>query len=315
MKALVLNKITCSDDIVLSEIKKPCAKAGYVVVKILGFGMNHSELILRTNEISADYIKKPVVPGIECVGVIEESLMDDFKKGDMVCALMGGMGRSYNGSYEEYALLPIKNVFHVSSSLPVEYLAAVPETFFTAWGSLFQSLRLKENETLLIRGATSALGYAAIQLAKALGCRVIGTTHKEEKKHLLTDLGAEAILDNGTLAGTVYAHKVLELVGPRTLTDSLRCAYRGGIVCNTGVLGGAYYLNQFDPIKDIPNEVYLTGFFSNYPGQDVMNEIFAFIEEKKIVPFIGARFLFSDLKAAIKAQEQGVDGKIVVTIK
>ncbi len=315
MKALVLKDVTNSDDIVLKEIKKPRAEKGFAVVKILGFGMNHSELILRTSEIRADYIRKPVVPGIECVGVIEESLDADFAKGDLVCALMGGMGRSFNGSYEEYAALPVRNIFHVSSKLSAEYLAAVPETFFTAWGSLFQSLKLKEGETLLIRGATSALGYASIQLAKALGCRVIGTTHRKEKMHLITDLGAEAILDTGTIAGTVYAHKVLELVGPRTLADSMRCVYRGGIVCNTGVLGGQYYLNQFDPIKDIPNEVYLTGFFSNYPTQEVITEIFNYIDEKNITPFIGAHFAFKNLKDAVKAQEKGVNGKIVVTME
>ncbi|MBR2811645.1 MAG: zinc-binding dehydrogenase [Solobacterium sp.] len=315
MKALLLRGITNSDDIVLTETEQPHAEKGIVVIRILGFGMNHSELILRTSEIQAGYIRKPIVPGIECVGVIAESMDEKFREGDPVCALMGGMGRSFNGSYEEYAAVPVKNVFHVSSALSTKYLAAVPETFFTAWGSLFQSLKLKEGETLLIRGATSALGYAAIQLAKAYGCVVIGTTHKKEKMHLITDLGAEGILDTGKIGGTVYAHKVLELVGPRTLADSLRCVYRGGIVCNTGILGGQYYLNRFDPIKEIPNEVYLTGFFSNYPTQEVMTDIFRFLDEKKITPFIGAHFAFRDLKKAVKAQEKGVNGKIVVTME
>ena len=109
MKAVVLDKITNSDDIVLSEIEKPKAKKGWIVVKVLGFGLNHSELILRTNEINANYIGKPIVPGIECVGIVEESLDKSFKVGDKVCSLMGGMGRNFNGSYEEYALLPELN--------------------------------------------------------------------------------------------------------------------------------------------------------------------------------------------------------------
>ena len=75
-----------------------------------------------------------------------------------------------------------------------------------------------------------------------------------------------------------------------------------------------YYLNGFDPIKEIPNGCYLTGFFSNYPSQAAIDRIFAFIDKHNITPFIGAVFKFSDIKQAIKAQEKGVDGEIVVVM-
>ena len=90
--------------------------------------------------------------------------------------------------------------------------------------------------------------------------------------------------------------------------------FHGGIVCNTGIVGGEYYLNGFDPIKGIPNGCYLTGFFSNFPTQETIDSIFAFIGQHNISPFIGASFRFSDNKQAIKAQEKGVDGKIVVVM-
>ena len=83
------------------------------------------------------------------------------------CGADGRHGRSFDGSYAEYVLLPSHHVFAVSSDLPWEELAAVPETYFTAWGSLFEGLNLKPEDTLLVRGATCALGYAAIQIAKA----------------------------------------------------------------------------------------------------------------------------------------------------
>ncbi|MBR1925904.1 MAG: zinc-binding dehydrogenase [Clostridia bacterium] len=316
MKAVVLTKITNSDDIFLSEIEKPKAKKGWVVVKVLGFGLNHSELILRKNEIQEDYIQKPIVPGIECVGIIEQSLDDDFRIGDKVCALMGGMGRNFNGSYEEYALLPVKNVFHINSKMENKYLPAIPETFFTAYGSLFECLQLKKGETLLIRGATCALGYAAIQLAKAVGAKVIGTTHKKEKMHFVTDLGAECLLDNkGKLDEHIKTDKILELIGPKTLRDSLQCLNKGGVCCNTGILGGVFALNDFDPIKEIPNGTYLTGFFSNYPTQKDIDNIFKLLDNAKIKPFIGVNFKFSEIKEALKAQEKGVDGKIIVTME
>ena len=101
-------------------------------MKIHAFGMNHSEQILRQSEIRADYIKKPVIPGIECVGEIVDPSDSRFQTGQKVAALMGGMGRSFDGSYVEYALLPSHHVFAVDSKLPWEELAAVPETYFTA---------------------------------------------------------------------------------------------------------------------------------------------------------------------------------------
>lgn len=313
MKAVVLRDITNSDDIVLEEIIRPKARKGWVLVKIAGLGLNHSELVLRVNEIRADYIKKPIVPGIECVGTVEESLDDSFRKGDVVCSLMGGLGRNFNGSYEEYAVLPANRLFHVHSALDMEHLAAVPETFFTAWGSLFESLNLKSSDVFLVRGATCALGYASMQIAKALGCQVYGTTHKNAKMSLITDLGCKAVLDTEySLPEGFYANKILDLIGPKTLRDSLSHLYHGGIVCHTGILGGEYYLNSFDPIKEIPNGCYLTGFFSNFPTQESMDAIFTFIDNHNLIPFIGASFPFSCIKQAVKAQERGVDGKIVV---
>ena len=313
MKAVLINKITEGKDIFLSEVPIPAVRPGWVLVKVKAFGLNHSEKLLRLNEIRADYIQKPVVPGIECVGEIVDPSDSDLTVGQKVAALMGGMGRSFNGSYAEYALLPRRIVFRVESGLPWETLGAVPETYFTAWGSLFECLRLKADDMLLIRGATCALGYAAMQIAKALGCQVIAATHREDKLPLIMDAD-EAVIDDGKLTGRIYGvTKALDLIGPRNLKDTLTAVEKGGIVCQTGLLGGVYALNGFDPIKDIPNGVYLTGFFSNYPTQQDMDAIFAFLKEKKLVPAAGKAFRFNRIRDAIEAQDAGkVNGKIVV---
>ena len=133
-------------------------------------------------------------------------------------------------------LRPVLHVFAVPSSLPWNALSDIPETYLTASGSLFESFQLTPDDTLLIRGATCALGYASIQLAKALGCRVIATTHKKEKLPLLQEAD-QAIVDSRRLEGRLpMGTKALELVGPKTLYDKMRCTAHGGIVCNTGVL-------------------------------------------------------------------------------
>ncbi len=315
MKAVLIDKITEGKDVVLSEVPIPEVCPGWVLVKIKAFGLNHSEKLLRLNEIRADYIQKPVIPGIECVGEVEDPSDSGLAVGQKIIALMGGMGRSFNGSYAEYALLPRRIVFPIESDLPWEALGAVPETYFTAWGSLFECLHLTKEDTLLIRGATCALGYAAIQIAKALGCRVIATTHREDKLALIAEAD-EAVIDDGKLIGKIRGvTKALDLVGPKSLRDTLTAVEKGGIVCQTGLLGGVYALNGFDPIKDIPNGVYLTGFFSNYPTQTVIDEIFAFLNDKKLKPKCGKVFSFENVKDAICSQDNGsVDGKIVVKL-
>lgn len=316
MKAVVLDKITEAKDIILSECPIPDVRPGWVLVKVKAFGLNHSEQILRLNEIRAPYIQKPIIPGIECVGEIVDPSDSGLAVGQKAAALMGGMGRSFNGSYAEYALLPERIVFAVDSDLPWEALGAVPETYFTAWGSLFECLHLTADDTLLIRGATCALGCAAMQIANALGCRVIATTHRETKLALIAD-AEEAVLDDGRLTGRIHGvTKALDLIGPRNLKDTLTAVEKGGIVCQTGILGGVYALNGFDPIKDIPNGVYLTGFFSNYPTQQIMDEIFAFLNKKDLVPVCGQVYNFENIRDAVAAQDEGkVNGKIVVRVR
>ena len=315
MRAVVLDKITEGKDIVLSDVPIPEVRPGWVLIKVRAFGLNHSEKLLRLNEIRADYIQKPIIPGIECAGEIVDPSDSDLAAGQKVIALMGGMGRSFHGSYAEYALLPRKSVLTVDSSLSWEALGAVPETYFTAWGSLFECLHLTSDDTLLIRGATCALGYASIYIAKALGCKVVATTHREDKLPLIAEAD-KAVIDDGRLTGKVQGiTKALDLIGPRNLKDTLSAVEKGGIVCQTGLLGGVYALNGFDPIKDIPNGVYLTGFFSNYPTQQIMDEIFTFLNEKKITPAIGKVFNFKDIRKALIAQDEGrINGKIVVTL-
>ena len=315
MKAVVINGITPAEQVRLTEAPVPAVKPGWVLVRVRAFGMNHSEQILRLSEIEAPYIQRPVIPGIECVGEIADPSDSGWQAGQRVIAMMGGMGRSFDGGYAEYALLPAHHVFPVETDLPWDALAAVPETWFTAWGSLFECLRLEPKDALLIRGATCALGYAAIEIARALGCRIVATTHREAKLRLLA-AADEAVLDDGKLAGGVRGvTKALDLVGPRYLKDTLRAVEKGGIVCNTGILGGVFALNGFDPIKDIPNGVYLTGFYSNAPTRAAVNAIFDFIKTRGIAPEYGARFAFSEIREACMALDNGrVNGKIVVVM-
>lgn len=101
MRAVVIDKCCKAEDLHVTDIPVPEVRPGWVLVKVHAAGLNHSEVILRQYEADEDYINTPVVPGIECVGEIADPSDSDFKNGERVVGLMGGMGRSFNGSYEE----------------------------------------------------------------------------------------------------------------------------------------------------------------------------------------------------------------------
>lgn len=319
MRALVIEDVTPADEARLSLFPVPQARPGWTLVRVHGFGMNHSEQVLRLDEVRADYIKHPVIPGIELVGEVVDPSDSGLAAGQRVCALMGGMGRSWDGSYAEYCLVRNDHLFSIpgeACDLPWETLAAIPETCYTAWGSLVEALHLEGGDRLLIRGASCGLGHVALQIAGALGCRTIATTHRERYRETLGRFGADEVIVDGTgrLAGTgIEVDKVLELIGPKTLRDSLRLLAPGGICCQTGILGGAEALDGFDPIKDIPNGRYLTGFFSNHPTQKAMDAVFRFVVEHGMEPPIAKVFDFDRLPDAIRFQDEGgFQGKLVV---
>src|SRR4029453_18866944 len=100
-------------------------------------------------------------PGIECVGVIDAAPGSDLQPGQQVAAMMGGMGRTFDGGYAEYTVVPRGQVIPFRSDLPWDVLGAVPETLQTAYGSLTVGLDLRKGQTLLVRGGTSSVGLAA----------------------------------------------------------------------------------------------------------------------------------------------------------
>lgn len=324
MRALAFSKITAAHDAELSVVDVPELKPGWLSIQVQGFGLNHSEQMLREGEILEDYIVKPCVPGIECVGVVADPGDTSFAEGDVVCALMGGMGRNFWGGYAEYCAMPAHHVFRIDErligSLSWAELAAIPETYHTAWGSLFESLHLQRNDVLLVRGATCALGYAAIQLARAEGARIVATTHRASRMDEVESLIGDddtALLDDGSLAHRLREEgvtKALELVGPVTLRDTLRGMHDQGIVCSVGVLGGAESIPNFDPIFDIRGSIYLTTFYSNAPTEQGMAELFDFMVQHGLRPHVGAQYDFEHAVDALIAQDEGgVKGKIVVT--
>src|SRR5262245_62972079 len=137
------------------------------------------------------------VSGIECVGVVKSCPGGEFAVGTKVAALMGGLGRTINGSYAEYTRAPVTSVATIESDLSWAELAAIPETYATAWTCLFRNLEIAKGQTLVIRGASSSFGQAAVNMAVNAGARVIATTRTGEHSPKLDALGAARVEREG----------------------------------------------------------------------------------------------------------------------
>src|ERR1700684_888645 len=165
MRAIVLEKFGGLDSLVYTDIPKPLPKDGEVVIEVRGFGLNHAELHMRRGE----WAEAAPVSGIECVGLVKSCPGGEFPVGAKIAALMGGLGRTINGSYAEYTRAPVSNVALIEADLPWAVLAAIPETYATAWTCLFRNLEIQKGQLLVIRGATSSFGQAALKMAVNAG--------------------------------------------------------------------------------------------------------------------------------------------------
>src|SRR5215510_4614346 len=193
MRAIVLEKFGGLDSLVYKDIPEPEPKVGHVVIQIKAFGINHAELHMRRGE----WAEAAPVSGIECVGLVKSCPGGEFPVGAKVAALMGGLGRTINGSYAEYTRAPASNVTLIEADLPWADLAAIPETYATAWTCLFRNLEIQKGQLLVIRGATSSFGQAALKMAVNAGVRVIGTTRGDERVALLRELGVARVEREG----------------------------------------------------------------------------------------------------------------------
>src|SRR5580700_6593950 len=247
MRAIVLEKFGGLDSLVYKEIPDPEPKAGHVVIEIKAFGINHAEMHMRRGE----WAEAAKVIGIECVGLVKSCPGGEFPIGAKVAALMGGLGRTINGSYAEYTRVRASNVALIESDLPWAELAAIPETYAIAWTCLFRNLEIARGQTLVIRGAASAFGQAALNMA----------VNASERVALLEQLGAERVETEGPelsqrIAEAKQLDAVLDLVGNSTILDSLAMLRRGGRACLAGWLGGLAPIKDFNPLLQMASGVY-----------------------------------------------------------
>lgn len=325
MRAIVIKQYGGPEVLAIEERPDPRPEPGQVVIDVQAFGLNHAEIYFRQGA----WGNVAEISGIECVGLVRSDPDGQFAPGSKVMALVGGMGRSLNGSYAERVAVARSNIVAIDSDISWEELAAIPESYATAWTSLVGILGLSKDQVVAIRGATSALGQAAINIATALGAHVIATTRNSSRAALLHSLGArEVLLESQQLAEQVRkSHPkgidaVLDIVGNTTALDSNAMLRRGGHVCLVGFLGGGAALT-LEPVFQLRSGTHLSVFASalvtgtpEFPLEEIpFQQIVTRVADGTYNARPAKVFRFEEIQSAHRLMESGeAGGKIVVRI-
>lgn len=325
MKAIIATQAGGPEVLALRDLEEPTTQAGEIKIKVKAFGLNKAETYYRNGDFGP--LNSELAPGIEAAGVVVEDLSNTFKVGDKVVTAMGGMMFARHGSYAETITVNKDNVQCITNAIDFVKLAALPQVFLTVWGALDKTLNIESDETLLIRGATSALGLAALVYAKASGLTVITTTRQQGNVARLKELGAdEVIIDDGNVSEKVRllypegVDKALEIVGASTVVDTMKALRPWGEVTVVGLLGGSPVIDNFGLMSDLPSSVKLSFFQSGMLGtaalplyESPLNWVAEQVHLGKMPDITSAVFEISEIQEAHSLMESNTTiGKIVV---
>lgn len=328
MKAYVIEQSGGPDVLQLRDINPVPPKADEVQIRVRAFGLNRAEVYRRAGKMGP--IAGQVVPGIEAVGEVLHDPAGVFRTGERVATAMGGLQFSRNGSYAEQVTVLRNNVIAIGgSALSWEELAALPQAYLTVWGALDRSLAIQSGQTLLVRGATSSVGLAALTYAKARGLKVLATTRSPENAARLRAMGAdEVLIDSGEIAAAARelapggVDAVLEVVGATTLRDSLKALRPFGAASVVGLLGGPPVLEQFHLMQDLPAAVRLNFFPSGLLGTPAMplgdaplSWVAQEVAAGRMPSLLTRTFDFDDVRRAhVEMENDRALGKLVVRL-
>ena len=328
MKAYVISNPGGPEALELKEVPNPTAKKGQVHIRIKAFGLNRAEAITRMGG-SGKAVKFPRIIGIECVGEVIDCPGGELEKGQTVAAAMGEMGRAYDGSYAEETVVPVSNAFPLETSLDWVTLATIPETYFTAWGCCFKSLKLEKfsNPKVLIRPGASALAIAITQIVKHIGGQVIGVTRSDHKVERMLEVGMhKVIVSSATVAEEVLqvwpegADGIVDTIVSKTsLEDDFNIRTNKAYMCLAGSLTDSYGTDKagsFAKAMIKPRVGYYdSGTISVKKDGKNLQQIVRSVEQGIYDPHIDSVFEFKELPKAHEMMDKNAfTGKVVINL-
>ncbi len=327
MQAVEISSFGAPEVLRLGERPVPVAAVGEVLIRVSASGVNRPDVLQRTG----NYPVPPGasdIPGLEVAGVIASGdatamAAAGLKVGDRVCALVAG------GGYAQWCVAPVGQCLPVPAGLDDIAAASLPETFFTVWSNVFDRARLQAGETLLIQGGTSGIGVTAIQMAKALGARVIATAGSDDKCAACLALGADHAINYKTqdfvaavadLTGGQGVNVVLDMVAGAYVAREIDCLAEDGRLVIIAVQGGVKA--EFNAGMVLRKRLTITGStlrprpiaFKTAIAQALRDRVWPLLAQGRIKPVIHQVFPAREAAAAHTLMESNRHiGKLVLT--
>jgi len=308
MKAIQVSGFGSADVLRLREVPVPQPEAGEVLIELHGVGVNRADILLRSGSYHAAP-PFPFVPGFEGSGIVREAdpKAEGFKPGDRVLAMAGRPG-----FYAEYVAAPAAKVFHIPEGFGWVEAAALPTAWLTAWYCLSELARLRTGETILIRGAASGVGDAALQLARTLGARVIAAVGSDEKADWARAQGADWAINYerqdvveqvGKVTDGKGVEVVLDAVGGKDFVNSVKVAgHFGRVVAMANVTLEPSLVNTRD---FYPKNARIYGFQlgnliarGGYDPRDHLEHLMRLVTDGKVHVHIDRTFPLAEAAAA-----------------
>jgi len=327
MKAVEITTFGAPDVLRLGERPMPLAGVGELLIRVAASGVNRPDVLQRTG----NYPVPPGasdIPGLEVAGVIEQGdaqalAAAGFALGDRVCALVSG------GGYAEYCVAPVGQCLPVPKGMSDVEAASLPETVFTVWSNVFDRGRLQPGETLLVQGGSSGIGVTAIQMAKAMGAKVMATAGSDEKCAACVALGAEHAINYRThdfqaelkrLTSGQGVDVILDMVAGSYVAKEIESLREDGRLVIIAVQGGVK--SEVNAGLVLRRRLTLTGStlrprplaFKQAIAQACLKNVWPLIEQGSIKPVIHSTFAAKDAAQAHALMESNQHiGKIVLS--
>lgn len=322
MKAVVVDRWMQPGELTLGEAPDPVPEPGMLTVEVHAAGCNFADILL----VQGNYQMKPpfpFIPGSELAGVVKAvgAGVEGFTAGDRV------MGSVLLGAFAEQVNMPAAVATRMPAGMSFEEGGAFPIVYGTSHAALVYRARLREGETVLVTAAAGGVGLSSVQIAKALGARVIALAGGEEKLAVATQAGADVVIDyrDGSFVDAVKAATggrgvdvVIENVGGDVFDQCMKCMAWDGRLVVVGFAGGR--IPEVKVNRVLLKQIAVVGV---YWGMMLMNtphivmegrrELAKLYEAGKIKPVVWKRFALADTGAALDALASRKSwGKIVV---
>ncbi len=326
MRAVEISSFGAPEVLRETQRPEPVAKPGELLIAVQASGVNRPDVLQRKGQ----YPMPPGVsdlPGLEVAGTVAGGSADDLAMaglslGDAVCALVAG------GGYAELCVAPAGQCLPVPSGLSMVEAASLPETFFTVWQNVFAIARLQPGETLLVQGGSSGIGVAAIQIAKALGSKVIVTAGSDDKCAACVVIGADHAINYRTqdfvaevkrLTDGRGVNVVLDMVAGAYVAREVECLADDGRLAIIAVQGGLE--SGFNAGSVLRKRLAITGStlrprsvaYKTELARELREKVWPLVETGRIKPVIHRQFPAAQAAEAHALMESSTHvGKIVL---